>query len=219
MKRVNRFVVKIEINGKYYLASNNNTGRLEEFMVDGKKAFCIKRTIPKKTTHRLFAILENGKGAIIDTNLQMKSFEIALEKNLIPWLKNCKMIKRNPRLGNSTLDYLISCNGDEIFLELKSAVLRIDHEARYPDCPTTRGQRHIKEIIKHVRSGNKAMIIFIAALPNVNAFRPHEKGDPLIKKFLEDASRHGVPIKAINIAYDPLNKHVFLIDADLPVLF
>lgn len=64
----------------------------------------------------------------------MKAFEEAVKKKVIPWLVNCKIIKRNTRLGSSLIDYLFKCTKELLYLEVKSAVLRGDEiYAMYPD--------------------------------------------------------------------------------------
>jgi DNA-binding sugar fermentation-stimulating protein len=85
--------------------------------------------------------------SIIDTQLQMKCFEIALEKGYISWLKGAKILKRNFRINNSLIDYLIEHKNKKYLLEIKSAVMKYKNFAMYPDCPSVRGQKHIKELI------------------------------------------------------------------------
>lgn len=217
VERLNRFVVRVEISGKQHSMHINNTGRLEEFLIRGRKAFWMKTEHKGKTEGRLFAIEERGLGALIDTQLQMKAFEWLVEKGQIPWLKDCSIQKKNPRLGASVLDYLLKCNDKTIFLEVKSAVLREGRFATYPDCPTIRGQRHVQELTEYSKKGGAATILFMAALPEVSAFKPYEKGDPLFQKYLLDAYKHGVLIKAIGLFFDPTDNQVCLLDPDLPV--
>ena len=57
---------------------------------------------------------------------------------------------------------------------MKSAVLRDGEYASYPDCPSTRGQKHVKELIKLRKDGKRAMLVFICALSGVKKFRPCE---------------------------------------------
>jgi sugar fermentation stimulation protein A len=98
--------------------------------------------------------------SIIDTQLQMKCFEIALEKGYISWLfcpkslcqvRNCphraKILKRNFRINHSLIDYLIQHKNKKYLLEIKSAVMKYKNFAMYPDCPSIRGQKHIKDLI------------------------------------------------------------------------
>lgn len=200
LERINRFVALVRINGEVKKALITNTGRLEEFMVKGKKAFCIPKQ-GGKTEFILVAFEDrNSKGAVIDTRTQTRAFERAIELGLISWLKDCYIKKREVKIGASRLDYLLECKGEEIWIEMKSAVLRDGEYAMYPDCPSIRGQKHIKELITLKEQGKKAMILFIGALPNVKKFKPYEKGDPEIAKLLRLAKKKGVEIRAIGIS-------------------
>jgi sugar fermentation stimulation protein A len=180
IERLNRFVVKGKIKNKPILAHLNNTGRLEDFLKKGKIGLFLP--IENKLKFRLSMVKESKNiYSIIDTQLQMKCFEIALEKGYISWLKGAKILKRNFRINNSNLpgykpniapgfrtdvsgkhqgnlsgkyqskisiiDYLIKHKNKNYLLEVKSAVMKYKSFAMYPDCPSIRGQRHIKELI------------------------------------------------------------------------
>ncbi|OYT31453.1 MAG: DNA/RNA nuclease SfsA [Thermofilum sp. ex4484_79] len=220
IERINRFVVEVKLDDTRYVKAHiNNTGRLADFIVRGKKAYCFQRDKVGKTRYRLFAVDDCGKGAIVDTYLQMKSFEIAIYKNYISWLKNCEIVKRNVLVGTSRLDYLIECSGKKIYLEVKSAVLRGNkHVAMYPDCRSVRGQKHIMDLIKHVEGGGKGIILFISGLPNVKAFKPYKKGDPIIYELLKKAMEKCVKIRAINIFFEPKNNWIYLERTRLKIL-
>lgn len=217
VKRINRFVLRIQLKGNYSKAYINNTGRLHEFLAKGRKGFCVRNEKRGKTDYRLFSIKEGNLGAIVDTQLQMKAFEKSLEMQLIPWLKECRILKRNAKLGKSRLDYLLKCKGKEVYLEVKSAVLRRNHHAMYPDCPSSRGRKHIKELINHVKEGNKAIILFIAALPKVEGFKPNESADPELYELLVEAHKEEVKIKSIGMFYNPEGSLVYLFNPDLNI--
>lgn len=99
-ERINRFVLKIRVRRDYYRAWINNTGRLHQFLVKGRKGFCVLNEKGGRTYYRLFSIKEGNFGAIIDTQLQMRVFEKSLEMKLVPWLKECRILKRNAKLGS-----------------------------------------------------------------------------------------------------------------------
>jgi sugar fermentation stimulation protein A len=206
IKRLNRFVALVEVNGEIRKALVTNTGRLEEFMVEGKRAFCTPK-IGGKTDFVLVAFEDlEGKGAVIDTRTQAKAFERAVDLGLVPWLKDCSIKRREVTIGKSRLDYLFECPGGEIYAEMKSAVLRGGEKgeyAMYPDCPSVRGQKHIRELIELSKRGTRAMIFFIGAMPGVEKFRPYEKGDPEIAVLLKEARRAGVGIHALSISLLP----------------
>jgi sugar fermentation stimulation protein A len=219
IERLNRFVVLIERDGIEYRAHITNTGRLLEFMVKGQKAFCFKpqQHHRGKTDCRLFAIEERGLGALIDTWLQMKSFEEALLRNHIPWLASCRMRKRNAPLGTSRIDYLLDCQGEQVYLEVKSAVLRDGAYAMYPDCPTERGRKHVRELTNYARAGGTGIVVFMAALPYVQAFTPNRAADAKLYDALAAARSSGVDIRAIGLYYNPDDGWVYLFEPDLAV--
>ncbi len=170
IERLNRFVVKGKIKNRYILAHLNNTGRLEDFIKKGRIGLFLPinadyadftQTAPTKLKFRLSMIKESKNiYSVIDTQLQMKCFEIALEKGYISWLscqnspclvRNCphraKILKRNFRINHSLIDYLIEHKNKKYLLEVKSAVMKYKNFAMYPDCPSVRGQKHIRELI------------------------------------------------------------------------
>ena len=216
-ERINRFTVKIILDGNVQRAYINNTGRLLDFIVEGRKGFCVEHERKAKTDCRLFAVKEKNLAAIIDTQLQMKALEKTIMLSLTRWSRRCWILRRNPRLGSSILDYLLECSGEKIYLEVKSAVLRNGKYAVYPDCPSLRGRRHISEITDHVKNGGRGMILFIAALPNVEAFKPNSSVDPEITRLLMEAREAGVEIRAIELYYDPRDFFIYLSKPDLPV--
>ncbi len=156
--------------------------------------------------------------ALIDTQLQMRAFEKAVELKYIPWLLGFKIARRNVRLNDSVIDYLIDCGDASLFLEAKSAVLYDGSFAMYPDCPTLRGQRHVKELIKHQLGGSNCAILFIAALPGVTAFKPNAQADPQLYNLLKTADLCNVLLKSIGIYYRPDDATIRLYSPDLPVI-
>lgn len=216
--RENRFVVQVEIKGKQFRAHLNNTGQLREFLTPGKLAFCLKRTKPGKTSHQLIAVEDKNKGALIDTQLQMKSFEAALQKGFITWLPGYRLIKRNIRLGNSLIDYCLGSALGEVYLEIKSAVLRQKENALYPDCPSLRGQRHLQELISLAENSRRAIVLFIAALPEVKAFRPNQKADFRLFQILTQAQAAGVELRAMRLFLEPTQGTIVLDNPDLRVI-
>ena len=86
----------------------------------------------------------------------------------------------------------------------------------YPDCPTPRGQRHIRTLSAYALQGGKAAICFIAALEGVSAFCPSIDGDPVVASLLKEAFRAQVEIRAISLCFE--GQGIRLSKPDLPVL-
>jgi sugar fermentation stimulation protein A len=221
-ERLNRFVVAVRFGRESKLAHINNTGRLLELLVRGREVACLPwggKTSHRKTGYRLFAIREEEGWALIDTQFQMRAFEKAVEEERIGWLKGYRVVRRNPRLGDSVLDYLLTKGDDpaEFFLETKSAVLREGAFAMYPDCPTERGQRHLRTLIEHVARGVKGAICFVAAIPGVSAFKPSVSGDPVVAALIGESRGAGVDVRAVAMHFD--GNGILLDHPNLPVLF
>ncbi|GBD34813.1 Sugar fermentation stimulation protein A [bacterium HR35] len=128
--------------------------------------------------------------------------------------KRAKVLKRNFRINNSLIDYLIEYKKKKYVLEVKSAVMKKGIYAMYPDCPSIRGQKHIKELINHKNS----IILFIAGMKNIKAFKLNKDADQKIYELLKIAKQKGVKVKAIQIYFDLKRKEVILQDDDLKVL-
>ena len=222
INRLNRFVVRIKINGQEALAHTNNTGRLQEFIRKGALARCIEK-YGGKTQYRLIAVQDpsimDRRYALIDTREQMKGFENAIKQGLIPAFRKCVILRRNPRIGKSMLDYKLACNNREFFLEIKSAVQRKDKfTATFPDAPTIRGRRHLREIIMLTRKGIGAGVLFIAGIPEIRFFTPNDDIDPSFRALLREIRRLGGLIAGVSMYYNAGDESIVLENPELAIL-
>jgi sugar fermentation stimulation protein A len=217
VERLNRFVVTIEIDDTAYRAWNTNTGRLLELIRPGNLGYCIKRKGMGTTTHRLIVVSKCSYAAVIDTQTQMKAFETMVHRNLLGWLRSYHIVKRNAALGNSLIDYLLESSMGSLYVEVKSAVQQVGNKALYPDCPSVRGRKHIRDLMEHVIAGGNACIVFVAALPQVKGFRPNKEVDPVIHNLLQQAFAEGVDVHAVGLFFDPSDGGVYSHHHDLDI--
>ena len=216
IKRLNRFTVETNVDGRIIKAHLTNTGRLKEYIVSGKKALLIRISAPK-LKYRIVAVEDGDAYAVIDTLTQAKAFEYAFNRGLIKRFRDCRVITKNPRVYDSMLDYIIECDGMRYYVEMKSAVLRgPDREAMYPDCPSIRGRRHIKTLMKLVELGEKGLLVFLAGFPRARCIKPYEEGDPEVARLMRDAYISGVEILGISI-YMKSGGEIFMENNDLPI--
>ena len=217
LERINKFTVQVILNGVTRSAYLNNTGRLSDYISHGKRGFCIEHQRKMKTACRLFAVRDGNQAALLDTQIQMKTLEKIIASNLIPWIRGYRILRRNAKLDSSRIDYLLEYNGEEAYLEVKSAVLRNGKYAMYPDCLSLRGRRHIMRLTKHAKEGGRGILLFIAALPDVKAFKPNTLADSKIGHLLSEAKEAGVNIRALELYYNPKDSHVYLSNPNLQV--
>jgi len=217
IERVNRFIVKIDLSGSETLAYLQNTGRLREYLKPNKIGFCMPLKKAKKLQYRLFAIKDNDLSALIDTFLQAKGFEEAVERELIPWLRGYHIERKEVHADSTRLDYLIGRNSDKAFIELKSGVLRIYDYAAYPDCSSKRAQEQLKAMTRLARKGERVFLIFIAAIPGVKGFRLNCEVNQELCNLVAEAVDAGVIVKSIQLCYDHKESSIILFNPDLPI--
>jgi len=217
LERLNRFTIRVKIDDQEDLVFLQNTGRLLEYIVRGRRGFCAPTARPEKLRRRLFAIPEDGLAAVVDTYLQSRAFEEAVNRGLIPWLEGYQISRRNIPLAGARIDYLMSREGADLILELKSAALRLGDYASYPDCPSTRAVKQVGEMMGLVERGARAIIAFIAAIPNIRGFKLNYEADPALCSLIARAHAAGLEVRGVQMAYEPESSSIILLNPDLAI--
>ena len=215
--RVNRFVVKVDLSGSEALAYLQNTGRLRDYLKPDRIGFCAPLKKARKLRYRLLAVKDDGFSALIDTLLQARGFEKAVERGLIPWLRGYRIERREVSVGRVRLDYLARRGSDRAFIELKSGVLRIDDYAAYPDCPSKRARDQLKAMMRLARRGERVFLVFVAAIPRVRGFRLNPEADPSLCDLIRECRRAGVEVRGVAMTYDPKSSTILLLDPSIPI--
>ena len=216
IKRENRFVVIVKDAKKEQPAHLTNTGRLLDLIIPGNQCLCIPKK-PAKTKIRLVGIpVSQEKAVLIDPAEQSKSFVKAVEMSLIPWLKGWRIKRPEIQYEESRIDFQIESDSGEIgYIEVKSAGMLISNKiGSFPDCPTTRGQKHVRTIQKIAEKKQRSIILFLVQHPDAKLFSPNVNGDPEFVKLLKDAAKNGVEVRAVKM-YLQTNGNVVLVDPDL----
>jgi sugar fermentation stimulation protein A len=219
IKRTSRFTVLVEVKGERVLAYTNNTGRLESYLTYNKVGYLTKSN-RGVIRYRIIGVEDCGYAALIDTKLQEEAFEKLVSTNVIPWLRGFRVAKRYPRVNGRVFDFLLLRDHGRLLVELKSAVLRLNsHIAGYPDAPTKRGREQLVLLGDLTSKGiYMGLVVFISALPRVNAFQLYCGADKLIEEAVKYAAERGVVFKSIGLHLDPYRGKLVLENPDLPVI-
>lgn len=198
--RPNRFIANCEINGKSQLCHVKNTGRCKELFVEGATVYLQKSDNPKrKTLYDLIAVQKGDR--LINVDSQVVN-GVALE--YMPVLfDNIKLIKPERVYGNSRFDIYLETETDKIFVEVKGVTLEKDGTALFPDAPTERGVKHLKELQKAVLDGYKAYVLFAIQMDNISHFEPNRETHPEFAEELKNAQKNGVTVLAYNCTVTP----------------
>lgn len=195
IKRPNRFIAHVKINEKEEVCHVKNTGRCRELLVPGTPVFLEKSDNPnRKTQYDLIAVKKGKKLINMDSQIPNKVVEEwLLEGNLFG--KDAK-IKREVTYGNSRFDLYIETRERKIFMEVKGVTLEENGVVRFPDAPTQRGVKHVKELCKCIGDGYEAYIMFVIQMEDVIYFEPNIRTHPQFKEALIEAQEAGVKILA-----------------------
>ena len=112
-------------------------------------------------------------------------------------------VQREVTLGNSRIDLLLRNNDTRWYIEVKSVTLVENRVALFPDAPTTRGQRHVRELGEATHRGWRSAVVFVVQRGDVTSFATNETADPAFAKALREAARVGVEAYAYRYRVTP----------------
>ncbi len=198
--RPNRFIANVIINGKTEVCHVKNTGRCKELLIKGATVYLQKSNNPnRKTKYDLIAVQKGAR--LINMDSQIVNY-VALE--YLPQIfDNIIYVKPECKYGNSRFDIYVETETDKIFIEVKGVTLEFDGVVRFPDAPTERGVKHLKELQKAITEGYKAFVMFVVQMDNVQYFEPNRITHPEFADILKEASENGVEILAYQCDVTP----------------
>ena len=198
--RPNRFIANVIVDNNIEVVHVKNTGRCKELLVKGCTVFLQKSdNLNRKTKYDLIAVQKGDR--LINMDSQIVNF-VALE--YIPELfENIKLIKPEYKYGNSRFDIYVETNDEKILVEIKGVTLEYDGVVRFPDAPTERGVKHLKELQKAISEGYNAYVIFVIQMSDVKYFEPNVITHPEFAEELKRAKDNGVIPLAFDCAVAP----------------
>lgn len=197
ISRPNRFISEVEIDGNIEIAHVKNTGRCKELLMEGTTVYVQKSDNPaRKTKYDLITVVKNGMLINMDSQAPNKVFgEWVSQGN---FAADVDLIKPECKYGNSRFDFYIEAGGRKIFAEIKGVTLEEEGIVMFPDAPTERGVKHIKELCECVKNGYEGYIFFIIQMEQCKYFTPNKATHHEFAEALKKASECGVNIKAMN---------------------
>lgn len=193
--RPNRFIAEVEVEGKLEIVHVPNTGRCKELLVDNAVVWLKPSDNPNRKTKFSLHFVEN-KGVLVSLYSQQAN-SIAYEAIINGKIKELSCYdfhQREKTVDNSRIDIYLANENEECYVEVKGVTLIVDGEARFPDAPTERGAKHLKELMKLKKEGNRCCVFFLIQHPLGKFFRPNWENDPVFSQTLNDAYEAGVEI-------------------------
>lgn len=187
-KRLNRFVAEAEVNGQSFLVHVRNTGRCTAVIAPGAEISLQKSPdAARKTAYTLIAVNTPEYGWV---NLD----SLAPNKIAREWLRRQGFEKIQPeyRFGASRIDFYAERNGEKWLIEVKGCTLAENGVGLFPDAPTQRGTKHLRELAGALSAGYRSMIAFAVMLTGVNEVQPNIAVDPAFAEEFARARSAGV---------------------------
>jgi sugar fermentation stimulation protein A len=198
VRRDNRFRVAVEVKGKTVAAHLPNSGRLTELLTPGRLCWLAEfpSVAQRKTRFDLKLVEYGGVSVSVDARLPNALIGEAVAAGQLAPFRGYDHVSREVRRGGSRLDFCLSKPASTCWVEVKSVTLVEDGTARFPDAPTPRGARHLRELIAAVQGGDQAAAVFVIQRPDAQRFTPHTQADPTFAAALREAASVGVDVHA-----------------------
>lgn len=215
LERPNRFLAYVEIAGQKQVVHVKNTGRCAELLKPRATVYVQKADNPKRKTQWDLIGVKKGKRMInMDSQIPNKVVEEWIrEGNLFP---DATLIRPETTYGTSRFDLYVEAGERKIFIEVKGVTLETDGVVKFPDAPTERGVKHLKELCSAVKDGYEAYVFFVIQMKGVKYFTPNMETHAAFGDALRHAKEQGVRI----LAYDcNVTKDSIEIGKEVPVVF
>ena len=193
IERRNRFAALVRLGGREEIVHVKNTGRLGELLLPGAQiALTPAAGQGRKTRFDLISVRKPGLGWVnIDSQ--------ACNRVTAEWLAKApasfadvQAIRPERRYGDSRFDFYMEGPGRRILMEVKGCTLERGGTGYFPDAPTERGVKHLRELAKAAGEGYECFLAFVIAMPGVDRVLPNIETHPAFADALSEAVSAGV---------------------------
>lgn len=227
LARPNRFIAQVELDGAAETVHVKNTGRCKELLLPGCTVYLEGSANPaRKTRYDLVAVEKLRPGLpplLVNLDAQAPN-RVFGEWMAAGWgealgLPRPTLLRPETTWGNSRFDFYWEGppeppeNGTNVsrethlprrgFVEVKGCTLEEDGLALFPDAPTQRGVKHLRELIACRQAGYEAAVCFVIQMAGMEAFSPNSRTHSEFAAALRDAAEAGVRVLAVECAAAP----------------
>lgn len=198
LRRPNRFIAHVQIQGQEQVVHVKNTGRCRELLPEGAQVFCQHfDSTTRKTAYDLIAVKKGSRLINMDSQAPNAAAGEWLASGGLGQIQD---LRPETVHGDSRFDFAFQKDGRQCYLEVKGVTLETDGVCAFPDAPTQRGTKHLRGLIRAVEEGCGAYILFVIQMSDVSCLHPNDTTDPAFGQALRDAKAAGVQILAMDCA-------------------
>ena len=196
LERPNRFIAHVEVNGRTEVCHVKNTGRCRELLLPDAEVILERSSNPeRKTAYDLIAVYKEGMLINLDSQAPNRVFGEWVKEG--GFFEGLTLVKPECTFQNSRFDFYLEAESRRIFVEVKGVTLERDGVVLFPDAPTERGIKHLRELTEAAEQGYEAYVFFVIQMESCRYFTPNEETHKAFADALREAAAHGVNVKAV----------------------
>ncbi|MBP5655269.1 MAG: DNA/RNA nuclease SfsA [Clostridiales bacterium] len=190
ISRPNRFIAKVEVSGAVETVHVKNTGRCKELLIPGCDVWLTAPSSPGRKTRYDLVCVRKSNGLLINIDSQAPN-KVAGE-----WLagQGFDVVVPEYTYGDSRIDFYMSKGDVQYLMEVKGCTLEVDGIGYFPDAPTERGVKHIRELTGALEDGYRAILAFVIQMEGVEEVRANVAMHPEFGEALDEAEAAGVEV-------------------------
>ena len=197
--RPNRFIANVNINGQKETVHVKNTGRCKELLIPGCEVWLNAPGTPNRKTKYDLVAVRKDNGILFNIDSQ------APNKVVKEWLQSqdYDTVVSEYTYGNSRIDFYMTQGSEEFLMEVKGCTLEVDGIGYFPDAPTKRGVKHLRELTKATKDGYKSILAFVIQMDGVSEVLPNIDTHPEFGTALAEAKAAGVEVLFLKCHVEP----------------
>ena len=205
IRRYKRFLADVRLrNGHIVTAHSPNTGSMLTCSEPGRTVYLSRHNNPNRKLKYTWEIIEMPRSLVgINTGIPNKLVKESIIAGQIPGLAGYDTIRSEVKYGdNSRIDLLLESSKERCFIEIKNCTYVENGIVYFPDAVTTRGLKHLVELQKQIRLGDRAVMFYLIQRMDAEEFRPADDIDPEYGAELRKSYSKGVEIMVYNVFLD-----------------
>lgn len=216
LRRYKRFLADVRLaDGTEITIHCPNTGSMKNCLVPGSPCWFSRAANPKRKYPHTWELASTPSGHLagINTGRANALVEEAIHNGVIAELQGYETLYREKRYGseNSRIDFLLECDDRQCFVEVKNVTLMEEvGQGLFPDAVSTRGSKHLRELMMMVNEGKRAVLLFCVQHTGIEWVAPADAIDPVYGETLRRAASVGVEILAYGVRILPERGEIVL---------
>lgn len=203
LERPNRFIAQVKLDsGSLETVHVHDSGRIKELLYEGNRVNIKSASNPNRKTRwdMISALGDNGEEVLINSAYHRYISESILRDPDISPFGNFDTLKAEVKYGGSRIDYMLTKDGKKTWIEVKGVSLAVEKVAMFPDAPSTRAQKHLRELMEIVENGDGAAVMLLI-FRDAKYFRPKWETDPLFSELFYEAKEKGVEVYPVQLEF------------------